>query len=140
MSCSRPVDESLRELVIPNRTEEGQRVESEILQAVEKHQWDERAVFAVRLALEEALVNAIKHGNRMDPTKHVTVRYAVDAQRVFIEVEDEGPGFEPTDVPDPTLPENLENPSGRGLMLMRAYMDEVEHVGRGNLVRLAKSR
>ena len=92
------------------------------------------------LALEEALVNAIKHGNRMDSAKTVTVRYAVGAKRIVIEIQDQGPGFNPGSVPDPTLPENLENPSGRGLMLMRVYMDDVKHLGCGNCVRMTKSR
>jgi len=141
MNPSHPVnEESLRELVIPSRTEEGQRVETEILEALATHQWDEKTVFGVRLALEEALVNAIKHGNRLDPAKHVTVRYTIDAERIFIEIEDEGPGFSPSDVPDPTLPENLEQPSGRGLMLMRAYMDQIEYRGPGNCVRMFKAR
>jgi len=140
MDGSQPVNDALREVVLPSQTDACQQIQSEILEAVAKHEWDEHAVFGIRLALEEALVNAIKHGNRMDPDKQLIVRYAADDKHVVIEVEDQGPGFEPGDVPDPTLPENLENPSGRGLMLMGVYMDTVEHVSRGNCVRMIKSR
>jgi len=62
----------------------------------------DKEVFGIRLALEEALVNAIKHGNRLDPTKTVHVRYQVTHQQFTIEIRDEGPGFDPEGVPDPS--------------------------------------
>jgi serine/threonine-protein kinase RsbW len=92
------------------------------------------------LALEEAIVNGLRHGNREDPTKQVRVRYRVTSGAVLAEVEDEGRGFDPGLVPDPTLPENLDRPSGRGLFLMRHYMDRVCFCGRGNRVVLYKRR
>jgi serine/threonine-protein kinase RsbW len=102
--------------------------------------YDERACFAVHLACEEALANALRHGNRHDPTKRVSLVSEVGPDGLRIEIEDEGPGFNPATVPDPTAPENLENESGRGLLLMRAYMDKVEFHGRGNRVVLIRSR
>lgn len=96
------------------------------------------AVFAIKLALEEALMNAIKHGNRRDPDKRVHVEYSVDAKQVDISVTDQGRGFDPAEVPDPTADENLECPTGRGIMLMRAYMDHVEFNQSGNAVRMIK--
>jgi serine/threonine-protein kinase RsbW len=99
-----------------------------------------RDAFAMRLALEEALVNAVKHGNGNDPAKSVRVSYRVTAQRVLTEVEDEGPGFDPGEVPDPTAPENLERSSGRGLFLMRSYMTWIRYNERGNRVALCKER
>ena len=96
----------------------------------------EAASFAIRLALEEALVNGFRHGNKGDPTKSVTVRCAIDAQGAEIEVTDEGEGFDPGSVPDPTAEENIEIPSGRGIMLMRAYMSEVEYLPPGNRLRI----
>jgi serine/threonine-protein kinase RsbW len=93
---------------------------------------------AVRVALTEALANALEHGNRNDPTKRVRCSYRVDAEALVVEVEDEGPGFDPGRVPDPTLPENLERPSGRGLFLMRHYMSWVQILGRGNRLTLCK--
>jgi serine/threonine-protein kinase RsbW len=94
----------------------------------------------VRLGLEEALVNAVRHGNRGDPRKRVRVRYRVAPQEVWAEVEDEGPGFDPGAVPDPTGPERLERPGGRGLLLMRHYLSSVSYNERGNAVTLRKRR
>lgn len=95
-------------------------------------------VFAVRLALEEALVNAIKHGNNSDPRKPVLVRYVVNHVRVLAEVEDQGPGFDPSQVPDPLAQENLRRATGRGILLMRSFMTWVRHNKRGNCVTLCK--
>jgi serine/threonine-protein kinase RsbW len=96
--------------------------------------------FAMRLALQEALVNAVKHGNGGDPAKRVRLRYRVSAACVELEVEDQGEGFDPAGVPDPCAPENLERPCGRGLLMMRHYLDEVHYHGRGNRVTLRKRR
>jgi serine/threonine-protein kinase RsbW len=100
--------------------------------------YTDRDVFGMMLALEEALVNAVKHGNGNDPHKSVRVRYQVIGRRVLAEVEDDGPGFDPAQVPDPTAPENLDRPCGRGLLLMRSYMTWVRHNERGNGVSLCK--
>jgi serine/threonine-protein kinase RsbW len=99
-----------------------------------------RDVFAVRLAAEEAVVNAIKHGHQGDTSKEVRVAFRVSAERVLVEVEDQGPGFRPEDVPDPLDPENLERACGRGVFLMRHYMSEVSYNDRGNRVTLCKRR
>jgi len=99
-----------------------------------------RDVFGVRLALEEAIVNAIRHGHGNDPSKHVSVRYRVSEDCVLVEVADQGPGFDPEQVPDPLAPENLERPGGRGLLLMRAYLTWLRYNRRGNSVVLCKCR
>jgi serine/threonine-protein kinase RsbW len=97
-------------------------------------------VFAVRLALEEAVVNAIKHGHQGDTSRAVRVAYRVTPERVQLEVEDQGPGFRPDELPDPLDPENLERACGRGVFLMRHYMHEVTYNERGNCVRLCRRR
>jgi serine/threonine-protein kinase RsbW len=97
-------------------------------------------VFGMHLALEEALFNAVKHGNRGDPEKRVRLRYRVTARRVLAEVEDEGTGFKLEQVPDPTAAENLDRPGGRGLLLMRSFMTWVRYNERGNWVSLCKER
>jgi len=97
-------------------------------------------IFAVRLGLEEALVNAVKHGNGNDPGKQVRVRYRVTPEEVVAEVEDEGQGFDPAGVADPTSPERLELPGGRGLHLMRRCLSSVRYNERGNAVTLCKRR
>jgi len=94
----------------------------------------------VRLALEEALVNAHKHGNDSDWSQPIKVRYHVGMHGVVAEIADEGPGFDPGQVPDPCAPENLERTSGRGLLLMRSYMTGVCHNEQGNRVCLCKHR
>jgi serine/threonine-protein kinase RsbW len=100
----------------------------------------DRDLFAVKLALEEALVNAIKHGHNYDESKTACFRYEVMNDRVVMEVEDEGPGFNPDGVPDPLAEENWERSSGRGLFLMRTYLTSVDYNERGNQVTLCKHR
>lgn len=129
-----------RTVFIHSDTAEGQQIQSDILSLAQVCEFSEPELFAIRLALEEALVNAIKHGNGSDPTKQVTIEYKIDPEQVRIRIEDEGPGFDPANVPDPTDPEFLERPSGRGLMLMRHYMSHVEFSQRGNCVEMFKRK
>ena len=128
------------ERVIPSDLGEARRVQDEIEEALQAARYGDRDIFAIKLALEEALVNAIKHGNQMDPAKRVRVAYTVTPERFDIRITDEGPGFNPDDVPDPTAPENLERRCGRGLLLIRNYMTEVNYHGRGNVVTMSKLR
>jgi serine/threonine-protein kinase RsbW len=95
-------------------------------------------MFAVHLALEEAFLNAVKHGNKMDPAKTVVLEYLVDGEKVEIQMLDEGRGFDPCSIPDPRTGENLYRPEGRGLLLMSAYMDVVEYNERGNGLRMVR--
>jgi serine/threonine-protein kinase RsbW len=116
------------------------RLHDTVLVAVGEAGFDEASTFAVRLALEEAVANAFRHGNAEDPSKTVTVRYEVSPHQITLVVEDEGPGFDPGAVPDPTEDANLEIPSGRGIMLMRAYMTSVEIVAPGNRIEMTFRR
>ena len=95
--------------------------------------------FEIELALREALVNAIVHGNQQDPRKRVYVncRCTTDGE-VSITVEDEGHGFENDAVPDPTSPENLLRTHGRGIYLIRTLMDEVDFEQGGSVVHMRK--
>lgn len=120
--------------------EEAERAQQLVLDAIARHDFDEAACFAIRLSLEEALTNAYKHGNKEDPAKKVTVEYEVGTGGITIGIEDEGEGFDPQTVPDPTAEENLEIPAGRGLMLMRAFMTEVVVEPPGNRVRMRYER
>ena len=126
--------------VIPSTLTDAVEVLKDIVAAVEKADYRREAVFAVRLALDEALANAVKHGNDNDPTKKVTVELDVNEQRVVVSVQDQGPGFIPEQLPDPTADENLSRPNGRGVMLMQAYMTEVGYNDSGNKVILTKTR
>ncbi len=127
-------------LVIGSDLKEVRQVERRLLREVADHGYSDSACFAIRLAVEEALNNAAKHGNGLDPNKSITVSYEVDEKSVRITITDEGGGFDPHAIPDPTADENLEKPCGRGIMLMKAYMDEVEFGDGGNRVRMVKDR
>ena len=89
-----------------------------------------------RVGLTEALSNAMLYGNNSDPEKSVRVEVAIKLEEVSVRVTDQGGGFDPTTVPDPTLPANISKSGGRGIFLMKALMDEVQFNDRGNSVTL----
>lgn len=128
------------EMVISSDPRETRQVQEEVERALRRYQFEERDIFSVRLALEEALINAIKHGNQLDRNKKVHVAWSVENGQLQIQIRDEGPGFDPNEVPDPLDPENLERPCGRGLLLMRHYMTEVMFDPPGNSLRMTKLR
>ena len=117
-----------------------ERVEKVILDEVGRRGYPEASRFALRLALEEAIVNAFRHGHKNLPKTPVDVEWSVDDHAARITVIDRGPGFKPDAVPDPTLDENLDVPSGRGIMLMRAYMSSIEYNDSGNAVTMVYER
>lgn len=129
-----------RSWVLHEQRDSVERLQSEVAEALAGHGFGEAAAFAIRLALEEALVNGFRHGNRGDPDKRVTVECTIEGAEVRLEVIDEGEGFDPGSVPDPTAEENIEIPSGRGIMLMRAYMTSVEYLPPGNRLRIVYRR
>lgn len=128
------------EVSIASDLAEARRLQETIEEALQAASYSEHDIFSIRLAIEEALVNAIKHGNQMDPDKRVYVTYRVGRDRFEVRIVDEGPGFNPADVPDPTDPDNIERACGRGLLLMRGFMTQVEYHGRGNIVTMVKVR
>ena len=89
-----------------------------------------------RVGLTEALSNAMLYGNDSDPDKRVRIEVAIRVQEVAVRVTDEGTGFDPSTVPDPTLPDNISKTGGRGIFLMKSLMDEVRFNDRGNSVTL----
>lgn len=131
-------DAALTNLTVPNDLRRVREPEAHIMSALKRCGYDDDTIFAIKLAFEEAVTNAVKHGNCNDRCKHVHLRYYVDPQRVVFMVRDEGCGFRPQDVPDPTADENLERPSGRGLMLMQSYMTKVRYGENGREVWLLK--
>lgn len=128
----------MKEIVVPNDLAAAKEPERTILEEVEALGYGAADTFAIKLALEEAVTNAFRHGNRCDPSKKIVVRYQVTPERVEIIVADEGEGFEPEKVPDPTHPRYIDRPHGRGIMLMQAYLDAVEFSDDGSSVRLVK--
>ena len=125
---------------IPSDTAVGCKVIEELLQHLNALQWGEHDVFGIHLAVEEAMVNAIKHGNNYDLEKLVHVVIKLSPNKLYLQIEDQGSGFDPSKVPDPTEDEYLDRACGRGVMLMRHYMNEVEYKGRGNRVEMKKCR
>jgi serine/threonine-protein kinase RsbW len=121
-------------------TDEMDRVITNLLQALSLAGYSGHETFGVRLALEEAIVNAIKHGHHNDASKQVEVRYHLSDDCLLAEVQDQGPGFDPGSVPDPLAPENLDREGGRGLHLMRCYMTWVRYNQSGNCVTMCKRR
>ena len=132
--------ELAREMKIVISTDPAQlgAVVTAVMDRMKTLNYGERSLFAMRLCLEEALINAMKHGNKMDRARKITVSCCSDGHEAQINVEDEGQGFHPEAVPDPTRPENIQLAHGRGLLLMRSYMDSVEHNAKGNKVTLIK--
>lgn len=130
----------LEEVSVATDLRAAKDAEVRILADLAAHRYSEESIFAIKLALEEAITNAIKHGNKNDRSKRLVVKFVVDSRRVVIAVRDEGAGFAPESVPDPTATENLERPNGRGIMLMSAYMTRVLYNGEGNEVWMLKER
>jgi serine/threonine-protein kinase RsbW len=97
---------------------------------------ERRLDFNFRVGLTEALSNAMLYGNSRDPSKRVLVEVALHGGRIEARITDQGRGFDPSQVPDPTSPENLMKPCGRGLFLMRQLLDEVSFNDQGNQVTL----
>ena len=131
-------DDISQSLTIASDLTAARRVEQHLLTSLRQRSCPQDTLFAIRLALEEALSNAIKHGNGLDPSKTVTVEFSVSPDELRIVITDQGRGFNPSTVPDPTTDDHLEQPNGRGIMLMRAYMDEVAYNPQGNEVRMVK--
>ena len=111
-----------------------------VLRQLEAGGWSRQNVYSVHLALQEALSNAVNHGHQRDSSKRIRVACRKSHDTIRIEVADEGSGFSPEDVPDPTSKENLTEPSGRGIMLMRRFMSRVSFGGCGNRITLELDR
>lgn len=124
----------------PSEAAPGHEAITLLLGELEAAGWPTRDVYGIHLALEEALVNAIRHGNQSDPAKYVEIRAFLADDLVRIEIHDEGPGFNPATLPDPTSDEFLDRPNGRGVLLIRTFMTRVDYQGRGNVVVMEKER
>ncbi len=125
---------------IPSRAEVACGLIRDFVEKLEDAGWNEALVFAIHMALEESIMNAIKHGNANDESKLVRIVAGFTASLFQATVTDEGEGFNPADVADPTLDENLEITSGRGVMLIRQFMDDVEYSQGGRKILMRKHR
>ena len=126
---------------IASRLDAMGEVEAKVLARIRESGLEEQRIFALRLAIEEAVANAVKHGNKMDPDKRVTVRFELNGPEFLIFVEDQGEGFDPAKLPDPLAEENLLRANGRGIFFMKNFMDEVVYnfpADRGTQVKMVK--
>ena len=125
---------------LPNTEAAIQGVCQDILRYAAEQGFDEDAVFGIHLALEEAFTNAVKHGNQSNPNKKVFVEFLLTPEKLDVSVTDEGVGFVPDELPDPRCNGNLYKCCGRGVLLIKAYMDVVEYNDRGNCIHMVKYR
>ena len=125
---------------IPSIAHHAQELVDQIVTQLNLLAWPANDVFAAHLALEEAVVNAVEHGNQNDETKRVHVRAEITSTKIWVRITDEGSGFDPKLLPDPTDSEHLTEPHGRGVLLMRRLMSCVQFNPRGNEVTLENLR
>jgi serine/threonine-protein kinase RsbW len=111
---------------------------SVILSTLDVYGYPDEAIRKMKITLTELLVNAILHGHKRDYTKKVTIGHVISRVKAEIAIMDEGPGYNPQALPDPTLPENLERDCGRGLFIVRHYVDEIDFNKSGNRIKIVK--
>ena len=131
------------ELSLPSRIETVAAAAAAVADFVSKSGVSEDAAFGIDMAVREAVTNAVVHGNSQDEDKVVDIILKSSPDAVEISVHDQGPGFNPNEVPDPTVEENLLKTSGRGIFFMRSFMDEVDWFlppEGGTTVRMLKRR
>jgi serine/threonine-protein kinase RsbW len=131
--------DSFWEIRIPSQMSEGRREVDKFVARIEAWGVSREESLAFRHSLHEAIVNAVRHGNGGDPALHVRICYRFLSDDIFIEVEDEGRGFDRSSVVDPTTDENRVRPGGRGLLMMRHFMNSVEYNDRGNCVTMRRT-
>ncbi len=114
------------ELRLPSRVEAVEKVAAAVAGIVKSHGLGEEFAFGIDLAVREAVTNAVLHGNHEDESKFIEITLKSAPDSLEISIHDQGTGFNPNDVPDPTKEENLLKTSGRGIFFMRNFMDEVD--------------
>lgn len=129
--------EFTRRIDFPAQAENIALAERLIDEACTEHQVHESRYGNILIALTEAVNNAIHHGNAADPSRTVTLGYEAREGKLVFLVQDQGPGFDHDNLPDPTDPRNIEKPHGRGVFLMRALADEVAFADNGATVTMA---
>jgi serine/threonine-protein kinase RsbW len=135
------VTETTTELIYDSRIESIGAAAEAAAEFLNRFGAGEEVLFAVDMAIREAVTNAVVHGNKQDESKKVMVSFSRSPNTVEIVVRDQGHGFDPEGVADPTDPQNLLKASGRGILFMRTFMDEVEwleHDEGGTVVKMTK--
>jgi serine/threonine-protein kinase RsbW len=137
------VTEETTELELESRIESIAHAAEVAAQVVRRLGFSDEAAYGVDMAVREAVTNAVLHGNQENESKKVDVRFRGSTEMLEITVRDRGVGFDPGNVPDPTDPQNLMKASGRGILFIRTFMDDVEysrHPEGGTLVRMTKRK
>ena len=123
---------------LPSQLEKIPGFLSQVIKKIETLGLKEEEVFEIRLCLEEALTNAMKHGNKLDPDLSVEVDIEAHDNRLTIKVVDQGQGFDFENLPDPTDKDNLLKTAGRGIFLIKNLMNKVEFSDRGRVIKMIK--
>src|SRR6266581_9622653 len=114
------------EIAVPSRLEEMQAVHALVDKAIKEYKLNGELAHWIELTISESMINAIQHGNKADPSKHATLKISSTGDSIEIIVEDQGCGFTLDKIADPTDNANLLKPSGRGILIIRSFMDEVD--------------
>ncbi len=125
-------------IIVPSETESIRTVSVKLLEAIKPYGVSEDTLYDIRLCTEEAVRNAIVHGNLSDVHLLTTVSYWIEEDKIFIEVEDEGVGFDRGNLPDPTTDDNILKGSGRGVYLIEKLMDSARFNQSGNKITMTK--
>ncbi len=137
------MSEKKTDINLPSRLESVEKAAQEAENFLKQCGFGDDVAFPVDMAVREAVANAVKHGNLLDETKRVEITFECSNKGFEITVRDFGNGFAVEEIPDPTNPENLLKASGRGILFMRSFMDEVEwsnHTDGGMIVKMLKKR
>ena len=135
------VTEETTRLVLPSRIESVAQAAAAAGEVAKRSGLDQETAYSIDMALREAVTNAVVHGNKRDESKTVTIVFTSSPGALEIEVSDQGNGFDPGSIPDPTVGENVLKTSGRGIFFMRTFMDDVRWsrtAEGGTMVRMMK--
>ena len=130
----------LHKLRMPSEVDQASALVRLVVEKLTEDGWSEKDVFGIHMATEEALMNAVKHGNELDESKFVDVEIRLGRDHFFARIADEGEGFDPENVPNPCEECNVEKTSGRGVSLIRKFVDSVRYNTSGNVIEFEKRR
>ncbi len=125
-----------RTITIPSKLEQISLIEKVIDEISEQLTITPDVYGKILIATIEGVNNAIVHGNKLDQKKNVTITFKVNEREIYVVISDQGSGFDPNSIPDPTIPENIENISGRGVFLMKKLSDSIKFENNGSTVEL----
>ena len=123
---------------VQGRSSAAERAFKRILSSLKAYNFSVEDVFAVHLGLEESFINAVRHGNKSDLNKKVVITFDIKPDQVEICLQDQGEGFDPDSIPDPTSGDNIYKIGGRGLFLIRSYIDVTSFNEKGNCICMVK--